>query len=115
MVSTLRRRDGAPVTTPSWYDWDDGLVLLSMTAASPRTRNVRNDPRIALTILGDSWYSHVSLLGTVVDVHDDADLAVIDRLSQRYWGTPYTNRDQEYVGALMRIDRWHSFGDPAGE
>jgi PPOX class probable F420-dependent enzyme len=112
VMSTLRRRDGAPVTTPTWYDWDDGLILLSMVASSPRTSNVRADPRIALTILADSWYSHVSLLGRIVDVRDDTDLAVLDRLSERYWGKPYTNRELVCIAAWTRIDRYHSFGSP---
>jgi len=74
---------GSPATTPTWYGWEDGRVLLSMVASSPRARNVRNDPRVSLTILGESWYDHVSLLGRVVELRDDPELKDLDRLSER--------------------------------
>lgn len=110
VVSTVRP-DGTPATTATWYDWDDGRLLLSMTAASPRTRNVRVNPHVALTVLGDSWYDHVSVSGPVVELRDDEGLADLDRLSLRYWGEFYPKRELVCVSALVAVDRWHSWGD----
>src|SRR3989449_7849749 len=84
VVATLRP-DGSPHTVPTWYDWEDGLVLLNMDESRLRLGFIRRDPRVSLTVLdAASWYRHVSLLGRVVRIEDDADLADIDRLSLRY-------------------------------
>jgi len=107
------RPDGTPVTTASWFDWEDGRLLLSMKTTGPRIRNVRANPHVALTILGDSWYDHVSVSGTVVELRADEGLADLDRLSWRYEGKPYAKRHLECVTALVEVERWHCWGDPA--
>src|SRR5919206_2864732 len=86
VVATIRP-DGSPHTAATWYDWDDGRVLLNMAATRLRLAFLRRDPRAALTVLDNgSWYRQVSLLGRVVSLADDADLADIDRLSRPYTG-----------------------------
>jgi len=112
IVATLRA-DGSPVTAPTWYDWVDGRVLLTMDAAGHRVANLRRDPRVALTVLAESWYSHLSLLGRVVELRNDPDLVDVDRLSMRYEGQPYEPRNFASVTALVEIERWHTWGDPA--
>jgi hypothetical protein len=93
----------------------DGRIVLTMDASGHRIRNLRRDPRVALTVLGDIWYNHVSLLGRMVEEHPDQDYAVIDRLSHRYEGEPYPDRDFECIYVLVEVDRWHTWGDPASE
>ena len=46
VVGTLRP-DGSPHTVPTWYDWDEGLVLLNMDESRLRLRFLRRDPRAA--------------------------------------------------------------------
>lgn len=111
VVSTLRG-DGAPVTTATWYDWEGERVLLSMDVDGARARRVSRDPRVALTILGSSWYDHVSITGLVVELRDDAGLADLDRLAQRYWGKAYPKRELRCVTALVEVQRWHAWGRP---
>lgn len=111
VVSTIRW-DGSPVTAASWYDWIDSQILLTMHADGFRVRNLRRDPRVALTVLDDSWYTHLSLLGRVVEIRDDPDFTDLDRLSVRYEGRPYPERDSPSVTALVEIERWHTWGDP---
>src|SRR2546423_9309697 len=93
VIATLRP-DGSPHTVPTWYDWDDGRVLLNMDEDRLRLRFIRRDPRVALTVLGgeEGWYRHVSLLGRVVEIVDDAELRDIDRLALRYTGAPFRTR-----------------------
>jgi len=94
VVATLRP-DGSPHTAATWYDWEDGLVLLNMENTRLRLRFLRRDPRAALTVLdAESWYRHVSLLGRVVRIEDDHDLRDIDRVS-----------------AWLRPDRWYAWAD----
>jgi hypothetical protein len=78
-----------------------------------RLRYMRENPAVALTVLGeDSWYAQVTLLGRVVSLEDDPDLAGIDRLSMRYYGKPFHNRDAIRVTAWMEPERWSSWPLP---
>jgi PPOX class probable F420-dependent enzyme len=112
VVATLRR-DGTPITAGTWYGWRDGRVILVMDAGSARERKLRHDPRVALTVFGDSWYQHVSLNGRVVEFHADADLTDIDALSQTYRGVPYPRSDDlSLVTAVIEVESWRTYGDP---
>jgi PPOX class probable F420-dependent enzyme len=111
VVATLRA-DGSPHTVPTWYDWEDGRVLLNMDESRVRLGHLRRDPRAALSVLGggeDGWYRHVSLLGTVVSIADDDSLEDIDRLAIRYTGQPFRTRDRKRVSAWLEPDRWHGW------
>jgi PPOX class probable F420-dependent enzyme len=110
VVATLRP-DGSPHTVPTWYDWQDGRVLLNMDESRLRLGFMRRDPRVSLTVLGGEggWYRHVSLLGRVVELTDDSDLRDIDRLAVRYTGEPFRTRDRSRVSAWMQPDRWHEW------
>ncbi|HXV34420.1 MAG TPA: TIGR03618 family F420-dependent PPOX class oxidoreductase [Gaiellaceae bacterium] len=115
VVGTVRD-DGTPVTTACWYGVDDdGRLVLSMSHDSHRLRHIRANPRVALTILGEDWYHHVSIVGRAVDLRSDDDLADIDALSQRYGGVDYDDRDYLGVTVFVEIERWHTWGDPASE
>lgn len=115
VVGTVRP-DGRPVTTPCWYKLrEDDRVMLSMTDDSHRIRHLRNDPRVSLTVLADNWYHQLSLLGRAVEFRDDPDLADIDALAQHYEGEPYDDRDYRGVTVLLEIERWYTWGHPAGQ
>ena len=111
VVATLRP-DGSPHTVPTWYDWQDGRVLLNMEDTRLRLRYLRRDPRAALSVLGsgeDGWYRHVSLLGRVTSIADDESLEDIDRLALRYTGKPFRKRDKPRVSAWLEPERWHGW------
>ncbi|WP_064458412.1 PPOX class F420-dependent oxidoreductase [Streptomyces hygroscopicus] len=111
VIATLRS-DGRPVSTATWYLWDDGRVLVNMDEGRKRLAHIRNDPRVTLTVLDDgNWYNHVSLIGRVVEIKDDTDLSDIDRLSRHYLGKDYPQRDRGRVSAWIGIDRWHGWGE----
>lgn len=110
VVATLGKH-GQPVSAATWYLLqDDDTVLLNIEAGRARIRHVERDPRIALTVLGESWYQHVSIQGRVTDMHTDSDMTVIDRVARHYTGKDYAVRDKERVSMVMTIDRvftWH--------
>lgn len=112
VVATLQA-DGSPHSVATWYDWDDGLVLLNMDATRKRLEHLRRDPRASLTVLEKDWHSHVSLSGAVERLEDDADLSDIDRLAIRYTGNPFRNRESPRVSAWMRPERWHQWPRPS--
>ncbi|GAU70203.1 hypothetical protein SSP35_17_00580 [Streptomyces sp. NBRC 110611] len=110
VISTLRA-DGQPVSTATWYLWDDGRVLVNMDEGRKRLEHLHNDPRVTLTVLEDgNWYTHLSIIGRVTEFRDDEGLADIDRLAQHYLGKPYPRRHRRRVSALIDIDRWHGWG-----
>ncbi|MBT0993796.1 TIGR03618 family F420-dependent PPOX class oxidoreductase [Cellulomonas sp. DKR-3] len=104
--------DGHPVTVATWYLLeDDGRVLLNLDAGRARLEHLRTDPRVSLTALAEGdWYTHVSVQGRVVEIHDDVDLVDIDRLSRHYGGQPYAVRDRARVSVHVEIDHWHGWG-----
>jgi PPOX class probable F420-dependent enzyme len=107
-------RDGRPLTAATWYDWDDGQVLLNMDAGRKRLPSLTPGARVSLTVLdAANWYRHVSLMGSIARVAPDTTLSDIDRLSVRYSGAPYASRGPR-VSAWMEIDGWHGWisGEP---
>ncbi|MFF4957251.1 PPOX class F420-dependent oxidoreductase [Streptomyces sp. NPDC001222] len=111
VIATLRS-DGAPVSTPTWYLWDDGRVLVNMDEGRVRLRHLRRDPRVSLTVLAErDWYTHVTLVGRVTEMYDDEGLTDIDRVSRHYIGKPYPRRDRGRVSAWIEVDRWHGWGE----
>jgi PPOX class probable F420-dependent enzyme len=98
---------GAPHTAATWYDWEEGRVFLNMDESRLRLRYMRANPAVALTVLGaDSWYEQVTLLGRIVSIEADPELAGIDRLAIRYDGEPFGKRDARRVSAWMEPERW---------
>lgn len=110
VMATLRS-DGTPVSTPTWYVWEDGRALISLDEDRVRLKHLRRDPRVTLTVLDEqNWYTHVTLIGRVVELKDDEGLADIDRLSRHYTGNPYPDRVRDRVSAWIEVDRWHGWG-----
>ncbi|MER8162005.1 PPOX class F420-dependent oxidoreductase [Streptomyces sp. NPDC094472] len=111
VIATIRS-DGQPVSTATWYLWDDGRVLVNLDEGRKRLSHIRNDPRVSLTVIDEAnWYNHISLIGRVVELQDDEDLSGIDRLSRQYLGKDYPQRDRGRVSAWIEIDRWHGWGE----
>ncbi|CAM5261543.1 Pyridoxamine 5'-phosphate oxidase putative domain-containing protein OS=Streptomyces aurantiogriseus OX=66870 GN=GCM10010251_82630 PE=4 SV=1 [Streptomyces aurantiogriseus] len=81
-VMAALRSDGIPVSTPTRYLWDNGRALISLDEGRIRLRHLRRDPRVTLTVLdGEDWYTHVTLIGRVVETYEDEGLADIDRIA----------------------------------
>ncbi|MFD0883776.1 PPOX class F420-dependent oxidoreductase [Streptosporangium algeriense] len=110
VIATLQP-DGRPVSTATWYLWDDGRILVNMDEGRKRLDHLREDPRVTLTVLdGGDWYTHISVIGRVTEIRDDKDLTDIDRVSEHYTGEKYPRRDRGRVSAWIEIDRWHGWG-----
>ena len=110
VIATVRA-DGQPVTVATWYLLDGDRILVNMDVGRKRLEHLRADPRVSLTALAENdWYTHVSLVGRVVEMRDDEGLVDIDRLSRHYTGREYRNRERGRVSAWIEIDRWHGWG-----
>lgn len=110
VIATVRR-DGQPVSAATWYLLRGDRVLVNMDVARKRLDHMRREPRVSLTVIdGDNWYTHVTLIGHVVEIYDDEGLADIDALSEHYQGKPYPDRKRPRVSALIEVDRVHGWG-----
>src|ERR1700735_5540136 len=104
VIPTLRG-DGQPVSTATWYLWDDGRVLVNMNEGRKRLGYMRADPRVSLDVLDeDGWYTHVGMIGHVDEIYEDADRADIARTPRQYTGKPYPQRDRGRFSALISIN-----------
>jgi len=112
VVGTVSPR-GTAHTAATWYDWEDGRVLLNMDETRLRLGYLRENPSVSLTVLAaDDWYRQVTLLGKVVSIEEDDGLRDIDRLSVRYSGQPYRNRESRRFTAWMEPERWTAWPLP---
>ena len=110
-VITTLRQDGQPVSTATWYLWDDGRILVNMDEGRKRLEYMRHDPRVALDVLDESdWYTHVAITGHVDEWRDDPGLDDIDRIARHYVGLQYQQRDRGRISAWIAIDAWHGWG-----
>jgi Pyridoxamine 5'-phosphate oxidase len=111
-VVGVTRADGQPVTAATWYKLVGDQLLLSMQAGQRRHRHLLGNPRLSLTVLGDSWYSHVTVLGRVARFVDDPDLTGYDELALHYTGNRAAQRKLTVVAAYADITAVHVFGKP---
>ena len=83
--------DGSPQTTPVWIDVDEnGFVLVNTAPGRTKDRNVRRDPRVALSITDlEDPYRWILVRGRVVETRTEGAWEHINELSMRYRGEPY--------------------------
>lgn len=106
--------DGSPQVTPVWVDLEGDRILVNTAEGRAKPRNVRHDPRVAISIHSqDNPYSSAFIRGRVVQVrHEGAD-ELIDKLAKKYidqarypWRQPGEQRlvmviEPEHVGSMM--------------
>ena len=92
--------DGAPHSSPVWYEWTGEDLLISHTKNRQKYRNLQRDPRFALSILDpNDAYRFVEIRGTA-EITDDPDAALIHRLAKKYLGKdryPYDLDDRVVI------------------
>jgi PPOX class probable F420-dependent enzyme len=104
--------DGAPQVSPVWIDRDDDTILVNTGTGRVKDRNMRRDPRVALSIATEgNAYDKVDIRGHVVDIveGEEADRH-IDKLAKKYTGEDrYPNRREGEDRVIFRIeaDRIH--------
>ena len=106
VIATVRS-DGAPYTAATWYDWDDGRILVNMDFERLRLSHMRRDPRVALTVSTSQTGTEPSQSSArVVEIHDDEGLADIDRLSQPLRRRALLEPRPQARQALIEPERW---------
>ncbi|GLZ44256.1 PPOX class F420-dependent enzyme [Actinomycetospora sp. NBRC 106375] len=93
-VATLMS-DGAPHVSPVWLEvLDDDRLAIFSTEAHLKIRNLRRDPRIAISVADEhDPYRAAVIRGRVVDeIHGERALAIADSMSRRYTGADFPVR-----------------------
>jgi PPOX class probable F420-dependent enzyme len=113
VIATLMP-DGAPQTSAVWVA-RDGEAVVFATTETLKLANLRRDPRVSITVCDrDDPYLELNLRGTVTSVDEDGGVALIDELSQQYYGKtpyPYHKPGQAWFAVTVRVDRWRTNRD----
>ncbi len=104
--------DGSPQVSPVWVDVDGDRILVNTAEGRAKPRNVRRDPRVAISVVRQDG-SSVFIRGRVVEItHEGAD-EHLDKLAKKYLGQdsyPYRQPgdqrvilviEPEHVGSMM--------------
>ena len=91
-VSTVMA-DGSPNNSPVWIDVQGDRILISSEEGSLKVRNLRRDPRLAISVVDfHDPYEELQIRGRVVEIRDDSKLEFLNRISHKYIGKNYPDR-----------------------
>ncbi|MEO8458006.1 MAG: PPOX class F420-dependent oxidoreductase [Chloroflexota bacterium] len=94
-VATLMK-DGSPQVSAVWVDVDGDRILVNTAEGRAKPRNVRRDPRIAISITdANNVYQTAQIRGRVVELTHEGAEEHINKLSHKYGGRDYTYREGE--------------------
>jgi PPOX class probable F420-dependent enzyme len=106
--------DGSPQLTQTWADTDGEHVLINSVQGFLKVRNIERDPRVAVAVSDpDNPRRYFQVRGRVVDVTTEGAADHIEKLSQKYFGTPYPwygGRDQVRVVIVIEPEKVSSMG-----
>ncbi len=100
--------DGSPQVSVVWADLDGDLLKFSTAEGRTKPRNLRNDPRIAISFSPpDNPYRNVVLNGRAVEI-ETKGMDLIDHMARKYtdadsyqWSQPGDVR----IDIAVEIDR----------
>jgi PPOX class probable F420-dependent enzyme len=106
--------DGSPQASPVWVDTDGDFVIVNSAAGRVKDRNMRNDPRVAVSVCDPANpYRALMIRGTVVDVTTEGADAHIDTMAKKYMGVdryPFRQPGEVRVLYRIRVDRVSAMG-----
>lgn len=78
---------GEPQSSPVWFEWDGKYIKSSQTTTRQKYRNVKRDPRVALSITDpENPYHSLEIRGKVARIEPDPSKTFIDALAKKYLG-----------------------------
>src|SRR5262245_48504041 len=91
---------GEPQNTPVWFLWDGQRLRFSLTTARQKYRNLRRDPRVAISLVDpQNPYRSLEIRG-VAGLEEDPDHSLADALARKYLGVdkfPYGQPGEKRV------------------
>lgn len=83
-VATLME-DGSPQVSPVWIGTEDGHVVFNTAEGRLKPKNLRRDPRVAISIANqENPYESLLIRGRVVEITEEGADEDIDALAKRY-------------------------------
>ena len=93
--------DGSPQTTPVWVDFADGKVWVNSALGRQKDKNIRRDPRVAITLIDpQNPYRYMEVRGQVDEITTEGATAHIDKMAKKYLGVekyPYGQPGEQRV------------------
>lgn len=107
-VATLMK-DGSPQVTPVWIDIEGDRIVVNTAEHRTKPRNVRRDPRVAISIVDQQNPYHGAFIrGRVVEITQDGAEEHIDRLARKYTGAQrYADHSPDRPRVLFYIEAEH--------
>ena len=91
-------KDGAPTSVPVWVGLEGDHILVGTGRDTPKARNTRRDPRVALSVtdLRDP-YKAALIRGRVVEQRPDEDNVIMDGIALKYTSKPFPLRGPDRI------------------
>jgi PPOX class probable F420-dependent enzyme len=103
---------GSPQVNPVWFEFDGRVVRVNSARGRQKDRNMRRDPRVALSVQDPgNPYHFVQIRGRVTHIEEAGADEHIDRLAKRYLGVDrYPHRQPGEVRVIYTIEPEHVSG-----
>jgi len=103
--------DGSPHVAPTWVDHEGDVILINTAMGRVKEKNVRKDPRVALSVCDqENPYHMVSIRGSVFEITPDGAEDQADKLAKRYFGLdkyPYRTQGEKRILLKIRPEKIH--------
>jgi PPOX class probable F420-dependent enzyme len=98
--------NGSPQVTPVWFDFDGQSIRVNSARGRTKDKNMRRDPRVALSILDPvNPYRYLEIRGRVIKITEDGAVKHINALAKKYRGTEtYRSRSPDEVRVIYVIE-----------
>lgn len=106
--------DGSPQTQPVWVDFENGQVIVNSAAGRQKDKNMRRDPRVAVTLMDpDNPYRYLEIRGKVAEITQEGAGDHIHKMAKKYLGKdkyPWSNPGEQRVLYRIVPEKTHTMG-----
>ena len=106
--------DGSPQTTPVWVDFQDGKVIVNTALGRQKDKNVRRDPRVAITLMDpENPYRYLEVRGKVEEITQEGATQHIDKMAKKYLGKdkyPFAQPGEQRVLLKVTPEKFSAMG-----
>lgn len=110
VVLTTLNPDGSPHATVMWIRRDGDDLLFSTVRGRRKARNMQRDPRVSVCAYDPQQPYVYFTVGGEVTLTEQGGRELIDELSVKYTGGPYTNDGPDAVRLVCRLTPRHLLG-----
>jgi len=104
---------GRPEVNPIWFIWDGEHVLVSVKGATRKYRNLRRDPRVAISFQdARDQERYLEIRGEVIEFIPYETLEFVNELAHKYTGAEFKHghAGHERYKLVIRVVSWTAQG-----